>query len=123
MSADTNWVDVCFGSYTVLAIKSDGTLWAWGREAWDYAVSSIAPLQLSGSGNLSDLPTRIGTDADWQACSSFGARHHLLRKKDGSLWQLNAPDYGSGRPAAGFPLLAGKRLDLQEDVVAFGSGK
>jgi len=115
VSPDTNWVDVCFGDFTVLAIKSDGTLWAWGREARDYA---------GGSGNLADLyPLRIGTDANWQACSSFGTRYHLLRKTDGSLWELNAPDYGSGRPAAGFPALKVKRLDLQKDALAFGAGR
>jgi len=59
----------------------------------------------------------------WQACSSFGARYHLLRKKDGSLWELNAPDYGSGKPPAGFPSLAVKRLNLQKDIVAFGAGR
>jgi len=115
VSPDTNWVDVCFGSHTVLAIKSDGTLWAWGLEARDYA---------GGSGNVSELkPLRIGTDADWQSCSSFGARYHLLRKQDGSLWELNAPDYGSGKPAAGFPSLEFKRIGLQKDVVAFASGR
>ena len=108
-------MDICFGDSTVLAIKADGTLWGWGREARDYA---------GGSGNLGELePLRIGTDADWQACFSFGARYHLLRKRDGSLWELNAPDYGSGKPAAGFPSLAVKRLNLRKDVVAFGAGR
>jgi alpha-tubulin suppressor-like RCC1 family protein len=32
VNADTNWVDVGFGVYTVFAIKSDGTLWTWGAE-------------------------------------------------------------------------------------------
>jgi hypothetical protein len=46
-----------------------------------------------------------------------------LRKKDDSLWQLNAPDYGSGRPPSGFPSLEFKRLGSPKDVVAFGAGR
>lgn len=38
-----------------------------------------------------------------------------MRKKDGSLWELNVPPT--------FPDLEIKRLDLQKDVVAFAGGR
>jgi hypothetical protein len=68
-------------------------------------------------------PTQVGTNDDWQTCSSFGTRYHILRRKDGSLWELRAPDYGSGIPHTGFPALEFKRLGLQKDIVAFGAGR
>jgi alpha-tubulin suppressor-like RCC1 family protein len=40
ISADTNWLDVCFGYFTVFAVKSDGTLWSWGWEAPIYTGSA-----------------------------------------------------------------------------------
>lgn len=115
VSPDTNWVDVCFGCFTVLAIKSDGTLWAWGRDAQDYAgaETDTAPKL---------TPRRIGTNDDWVACSSFGTpRYHLLKKKDGSLWELRAPDQQSSRlPVAGAPLQF-DRVDLQKQSAAFAA--
>ena len=56
---DTNWVDVCFGYFTVFAIKSDGTLWSWGREA---------PIYSGSAPGLIATPAQIGTETDWSAC-------------------------------------------------------
>jgi alpha-tubulin suppressor-like RCC1 family protein len=61
-----------------LAIKSDGTLWAWGHNG--------------ASGRLGDgttderrQPTRIGTDSDWKAVAA-GLSHSFGIKSDGTLW-------------------------------------
>ena len=115
VSPDTNWVDVCFGYFTVLAIKSDGTLWVWGREAQKYTGEDLGKPELR--------PRRIGTNDDWIACSSFGARSHLLKRKDGTLWELRAPEYGSGPPPANVAPVNLKRVDLQKRSVAFAAGR
>lgn len=60
-----------------LAIKTDGTLWAWGSNAYG---------QL-GTGTTDDAtsPTQVGTDRDWKRVSA-GKLHSFAWKADGSLW-------------------------------------
>ncbi|MFH1227730.1 MAG: RCC1 repeat-containing protein [Planctomycetota bacterium] len=63
-------------AYTI-ALKTDGTLWAWGS---------------NGIGQLGDgttinknTPTRIGTDTNWSAIAC-GWFHTIALKTDGSIW-------------------------------------
>ena len=104
ISPDTNWMDIAVGGNVVFVIKSDGTLWAWGYDAWIFTGTH---------GNNATL-TEIGTDNDWQACSCSGSHYLLLMKKNGSLWSMRPPD--SGQPAQL------KRINLQKDIVAIGGG-
>src|SRR3954452_24730820 len=112
VSADTNWADVCFGYFCVLAIKTDGTLWAWGRDAGIY---TGAPVQRANV-----VPARVGTNSDWIACASAEYFYHLLRKKDRSLWALDASDYAYPDKTAHKPIEF-KRIDLDKDLVVFGT--
>jgi alpha-tubulin suppressor-like RCC1 family protein len=77
ISSDTTWVSVSAGDSHSHAIKSDGTLWAWGRNYWGEL----------GDGFTADkyVPTKIGAATDW-ATVSAGAYHCVGLKKDGSLW-------------------------------------
>lgn len=60
-----------------LAIKTDGTLWAWGANGYG---------QL-GLGHVNDItaPTQVGKDRDWKRVSA-GKTHSFAWKGDGSLW-------------------------------------
>jgi alpha-tubulin suppressor-like RCC1 family protein len=83
VSPDTNWVDVGMGDWMVFAVKSDGTLWAWGREAHVF----------TGADATADpFPTRVGTDTDWRACAPFAHHCPLFMRRDGSLWVLDGSD-------------------------------
>jgi alpha-tubulin suppressor-like RCC1 family protein len=72
------WVDVVAGEQHTLAIKSDGTLWAWGSNSYG---------QL-GDGSQSDkaVPVQIGSDKDWKAVLGGGEQSSMAQKKDGTLW-------------------------------------
>ncbi len=71
------WACVSAGEVHTLAIKTDGTLWAWGNNYYG---------QL-GDGTAVDknTPTQIGTDTNW-AVISAGGIYSLAVKTDGTLW-------------------------------------
>jgi len=75
ISSDTNWVSISGGNHTI-AIKTDGSLWAWGYNEYG---------QLGdGTTTSRNTPTRIGTDTNWKSVS--GGNHTIAIKTDGSLW-------------------------------------
>ena len=86
VGSDNDWVAIAAGGdyYAgtsfqahTLAVKLDGTLWAWGANSFG---------QLGNNSNVNRyIPTRIGTTRDWKLVfagpfSSYGI------KVDGSLW-------------------------------------
>ena len=77
MGIETDWNLTAAGTENTVAIKNDGTLWAWG---WN------ADGQL-GNGNTTSLAvaTPIGTGTNWQTVSS-GLWVMLAIQEDGSLW-------------------------------------
>lgn len=80
VGTDTNWKTVVptrFFGYSVMGLKTDGTLWSWGE-------GESANL---GHGNFKNVstPTQVGTDTDWKQIS-VGSTHTLALKEDGTLW-------------------------------------
>ena len=115
ISPDTNWVDVCFGYFTVFAIKSDGTLWSWGREAnfYTHALDS----------SFNSTPRQVGAENGWQSCSSQpGGFYLLLKKKDGSLWALDASDHRMVKPDSEYKPVKLREIDLHKDIAAYAAG-
>jgi RNA polymerase sigma factor (sigma-70 family) len=110
IGAETNWLDVGFGPWTVLAIRADGTLWCWGREAHKF--TGLADQAMNAT------PHRVGSDSNWRAICPSGWLFHILQKKDGSLWELSAEAVAPIAP----PRVA--RLEVNKDAVAFaGRGR
>ena len=71
------WQSIASGLEHTLAIKSDGTLWAWGRN--DNGQLGI------GTIINSNIPIQIGTATNWKIVSG-GANHSAGIKTDGTLW-------------------------------------
>ncbi len=71
------WASVSAGADHTLAIKTDGTLWAWGNNSYG---------QL-GDGTTVDkyAPVRIGSATNWKSISAGGS-HSIAVKTDGTLW-------------------------------------
>jgi RNA polymerase sigma factor (sigma-70 family) len=115
VSPDTNWVDACFGYFTIFAIKSDGTLWTWGLEADAYTGKLGAKPGIT--------PMQIGMDTDWQSCaSSPGGFYHILKKKDGSLWALDASEHRTIKPDSEYKPVRLRKIVLHKDIAAFTAG-
>ncbi|HET6409492.1 MAG TPA: hypothetical protein VFG14_16510, partial [Chthoniobacteraceae bacterium] len=77
IGTDSNWQMIAAGRWHSLAIKEEGSLWAWGRNLDG---------QL-GIGSLENqaAPVRVGTGNDWNAIAA-GPDHSIALKTDGTLW-------------------------------------
>lgn len=86
ITGNTSWKKISCGSNNTLAIKTDGTLWGWGRndsgELGDNTtVHKSSPVQtVAGNNTWSEI--------------SCGDRHALAVKSDGTLWTWGLNDQG-----------------------------
>ena len=87
---DTDWAAVAAGTNFSLALKTNGSLWAWGDNT--YGQLGI------GTSASWDRPQQIGTSRDWVSIVAGGANAFGL-KTDGSLWAWG--DNGSGQLGIG----------------------
>ena len=88
VGADNNWAAVSAGFMHTLALKADGSLWAWGGNG-----GAQLGLGNYGPGADRNAPTRVGAANDWKAVSA-GGDHSLAIKTDGSLWAWGFGNYG-----------------------------
>ena len=102
IGTDTDWRLVAAGGaqggHHTLAIKTDGSLWAWGIGLWGELglgdvenILSSAQVDINsewewmGASTWVRTPVRVGTDADWKLVAA-GGNHTLSLKTDGTLW-------------------------------------
>ena len=74
----SDWSQIVAGNLHVLALKSDGTLWAWG-----FGADGRLGLGDDTSDRL--VPTQVGAADDW-AYVAAGLRYSFAVKSDGTLW-------------------------------------
>ena len=70
------WVKIFAGGFHSLAIHSDGSLFAWGKNNFG---------QLGLTGDVIATFTQVGTDMDWLSAAA-GRDHSLMLKKNGNLF-------------------------------------
>ena len=86
MSGITNVTQVSAGGGHTVAVKTDGTLWAWGN-------NSNGQL---GDGDTTDQwssPVQVGTDTHWASVAA-GFDHTVAVKTDGTLWAWGSNSNG-----------------------------
>ncbi|HOZ52025.1 MAG TPA: hypothetical protein PLU17_09220, partial [Chitinophagaceae bacterium] len=71
------WSKIATGEKHTLAVKSDGTLWAWGNNDYGQLGDGTTTNRLS--------PVQIGNANDWQTIAT-GYNHNLAIKTNGTLW-------------------------------------
>jgi alpha-tubulin suppressor-like RCC1 family protein len=74
----TNWKQVASGLLHTAAIKTDGTLWTWGRSNYGQLGNAVTT-------NVSTPVTTFAGGTNWKQVSSGGA-HTAAIKTDGTLW-------------------------------------
>ena len=81
-----NWKSVAGGYAFTAAIKTDGTLWTWGRNAF-------GTLGINNTTNRSTPVTTFAGGNNWKSVAC-GAFHTVAIKTDGSLWTWGNNGYG-----------------------------
>ena len=79
------WSKISAGHDHTIAIKNDGTLWAWG---WN-----TSGLMGDGTINNKSIPTQIGVANNWLDVSE-GETHVIALKTNGTLWAWGINSYG-----------------------------
>lgn len=102
------------GSYHNLAIKADGTLWAWGLNTFGAIGDGTTTNKLA--------PVRIGSGTDWSQIEA-GNGHSLALKTDGSLWAWGYnSSYGQLGTGTGLDANTPTRVGTGTDWSAIAAG-
>lgn len=71
LGSETNWVAVGGGGDTAIALKANGTVWAWGRGTDGQIGDNIALHRSS--------PMQVGSDTNWSTISSGNYHSFVIR--------------------------------------------
>jgi alpha-tubulin suppressor-like RCC1 family protein len=74
----TNWKQVGAGRIHSLGIKTDGTLWGWGRNV-------SGPVGDNTNAHRS-TPRQVGAETNWKYVATTIGHHSAAIKTDGTLW-------------------------------------
>jgi len=85
----TNWKQVSVGETRMAAIKTDGTLWTWGRATYGMLGNGVTV----SSAYISTPITTFAGGTNWKQVSA-GEQHMAAIKTDGTLWTWGGGSYG-----------------------------
>jgi alpha-tubulin suppressor-like RCC1 family protein len=100
----TTWAQTASGSNHTLAVKTDGTLWAWGQ-------NQNGQLGTNDTNNTPYPAPVAGGGTTWSSVAC-GYSNTAAIKTDGTLWTCGYGDYGTGgrgstNPVSSFQTVAG----------------
>lgn len=100
---DINWSAVAAGDGFTIALKKDGTLWAWG----DNGIGELG----DGTTDSKANPRQVNSDNNWAAIAT-GSIHTLALKSDGTLFGWGDNTFGQLRTTFS---------DYSPDIVQLGT--
>ena len=106
VGTESNWYQVACGYGSTLVIKTDGTLWAWGRN-----YGCVLGIGNPTTSAIVSTPVQVGTLSNWyqvSAGSGSSDSYALAIKTDGTLWA-----WGSGKTALGINSVAVQSIPIQ----------
>ena len=109
LSRDTDWAELSAGAAHILALKHDGTLWAWGSN-WAGQTGAGTPDR-----EISAI-ARVGQGADWLSISASGTTSYGIRR-DGTIWHWGSDTF-KHKPGPPIPNL----LDTATNWISVSAG-
>ena len=89
VGSDTNWQAVAAGHDHTVALRTDGTLWAWGNNGeWGYGTGLLGIATYTNA----NTPQQVGTDTNWQVVAA--GSHTVALRADGTLWAWGVNNSG-----------------------------
>ena len=114
IDSKSEWKDIATGQYHSLALKSDGTLWAWGS-------NNAGQLGLgAGKTGSQNTPQQVGTSRDWKALAG-GDFHSLALNNAGTLYTWGSNTAGQLGDSSKTQSSAPKAITGTWKAVAAGS--
>ncbi len=104
-----DWVKVAPTSGFTIALRANGTIWAWGQnDNYQLGNSPASPEQL--------FPLQVGTDTDWVEIATGTNRISFAIKADGTIWGWGKNSssiivLGSGTASVAIPTQVGTDND------------
>lgn len=80
------WAKVSAGSLHTLALKNDGTMWAWG--------SNFSGCLGDGTNTIRTTPVQAGSASDWTSVFASTGSFSLALKSNGTLWAWGNNSFG-----------------------------
>ena len=97
VGTDTTWSNsagaITKGDWFTHAIKTDGSLWAWGMNEYGELGLNTSVGTGIGGATVYSSPMQVGTDTTWKSVRD-GSKHAMAIKTNGTLWVWGISNYG-----------------------------
>lgn len=103
LTAVRNLKSISIGGFNTLFVKSDSTLWGWGRNNLGGSTTSILNVFGNNQNNFAYIsPVQLGSQSEWSkvsvGCESLSSINQddfvLAIKNNGTLWAWGVNNYG-----------------------------